>query len=126
MRTFHHIGLPAPDQQTPLAGESWVAVSRCWVTNPARHPQRIEWLRYAPDSPIAEGFRQSPHLCYLVDNLDHALSGATVIVPPFEPGEPPFGRAAFVRDHGIVIEYIELSPGRLWFDDDLDPSDATG
>ncbi len=118
-RRFHHIGLPATDQETPIPGESWVASSRCWVSNPAHHPQRIEWLRYAPDSPVAVAFQEAPHICYAVDDLDAAIDGAEVVLPPFEPGEPPFGRAAFVMEDGIVVEYIEFRPGRTWFDDEV-------
>lgn len=118
-KTFHHIGLPAPDQQTPLPGESWVASSRCWVTNPAHHPQRIEYLRYAADTIVDPAFQQAPHICYLVDDLDAAIAGQKIAIPPFEPGDPPFGRAAFTMEDGIAVEYIQLYDGRSWFDDDL-------
>ncbi len=125
MKQFHHIGLPAPEQDTPIPGEAWVASSRCWVSNPAHHPQRVEWLRYRADSPIDEAVRRAPHICYLVDDLDAAIAGQEIAVPPFEPGEPPFGRAAFTREHGIIVEYIQLHPGRAWFDDDLDRGEKT-
>lgn len=118
-KTFHHIGLPAPDQQTPLPGESWVPSSRSWVTNPAHHPQRIEYLRYAADTIVDPAFQQAPHICYLVDDLDAAIAGQEVAIPPFEPGDPPFGRAAFTMENGIAVEYIQLYDGRSWFDDDL-------
>ncbi|HEV2127655.1 MAG TPA: hypothetical protein VGR22_03440 [Thermomicrobiales bacterium] len=118
-KTFHHIGLPAPDQKTPLPGESWVESTRCWVTNPAHHPQHIEWLRYAPDSPVDPTVRQEPHICYTVDDLDAAIAGKEIALHPFEPGDPPFGRTAFTMEDGIAVEYIELYPGRTWFDDEL-------
>jgi hypothetical protein len=123
-KTFHHIGLPAPDQATPLPGEAWVSDNRVWVTNPSRHPQRVEWLRYAPDSPVAPADQQAPHICYVVNDLDAAIAGQEIVIPPFEPGEPPFGRAAFTREDGITVEYIQLYPGRAWFDD-LGQDDAT-
>ena len=119
MKIFHHIGLPAPDQETPLPGESWVESSRCWVTNPAHHPQRIEWLRYSPDSKVDPALQQAPHICYVVDDLDVAIAGKEIALPTYEPGEPPFGRAAFTLEDGIAVEYIQLYPGRTWFDDDL-------
>lgn len=125
MKQFHHIGLPAPKQDMRIEGESWVASSRCWVSNPNHHPQRVEWLRYRADSPIDEAVRRAPHICYLVDDLDAAIAGQEIAVPPFEPGEPPFGRAAFTREHGIIVEYIQLHPGRAWFDDDLGRGEKT-
>lgn len=119
MRRFHHLGLLAPDQSVPIAGESWVASSRCWVSNPADHPQRVEWLRYASDVPVAERLRTVPHICYTVDDLATAIARKRLVVAPFEPGEPPFGRAAFVEEDDVVVEYIQLHPGRTWFTDDL-------
>lgn len=124
-KLFHHVGLPAPDQETPLPGESWVPPNRVWVTNPTHHPQRVEWLRYAPDSPVAVADQQAPHICYLVDDLEAAIAGQEIMIEPFEPGDPPFGRAAFTREDGVAVEYIQLYPGRAWFDDALDePGDG--
>lgn len=124
-KTFHHIGLPAPDQEAPLPGESWVESSRCWVTNPVHHPQKIELLRYAADSAIDLAVQQAPHICYLVDDLNAAIAGQEIALPPFEPGDPPFGRAAFTMEHGIAVEYIQLYPGRSWFDDDIPEGEAS-
>jgi hypothetical protein len=87
------------------------------VTNPVDHPQRIEWLRYPPDSLVEPAFRASPHICYAVPDLDAAILGAEIVIPPFAPGDPPFGRAAFFREDGVIIEYIEFLPGRGWFND---------
>lgn len=119
MKIFHHIGLPAPDQSTPMEGEAWVESSRCWVTNPAHHPQCIEWLRYPPDTNVDPGFQQAPHICYVVDDLEMAITGKDVTIPTFEPGDPPFGRAVFTFEDGVNVEYIQLYPGRTWFDDDV-------
>ncbi|HYH10799.1 MAG TPA: hypothetical protein VD789_00495 [Thermomicrobiales bacterium] len=124
-KVFHHIGLPAPNQDTPLPGESWVASSGCWVTNPAHHPQRIEYLRYAADSTVDPVFQNAPHICYIVDDLDAAIAGHEIAIAPFEPGHPPFGRAAFTMEDGIAVEYIELYPGRAWFDDDVTQGEET-
>ncbi len=118
--------MPAPDQQAPNSGEAWVASGRCRISNPAHHPQRIEGLRYRADSPIDGDVRQAPHICCLVDDLDAAIAGQEISVTPFEPGEPPFGRAAFIREHGIIVEYIQFCPGRARFDDDVDEPGATG
>ncbi len=116
-RTFHHIGLPTETEQPH---ESWVEKTRVWVSNPNRHPQRIEWVRYAPDSTVDDDFRRRPHIAYTVDSLDDAIVGKEVTIPPMEVGEPPFGKAAFTEEDGIIVEYIQLYPGRQWFDDELD------
>ena len=41
-KAFDHIGIPT---QEAHPGESWVAFSQVWVTNPRAHPQRVEYLR---------------------------------------------------------------------------------
>ncbi len=123
-KDFHHIGLPAPDQDTPTPGESWVAGGRLWVSNPAHHPQRVEWLRYPPDTLVDPAMQSAPHICYLTDDIDAALDGKQVIREINEVGEPPFGRAAFTMEDGVAVEYIQLYPGRAWFDDDLDDADG--
>lgn len=117
MKRFHHIGLPATD---PQPGESWVESTRVWVSNPAHHPQRIEWLRYEPDSSVEAEFQRSPHLAYEVDDLETHLVGKNVVLGPFEVGEPPFARAAFTREDDLMVEYMQLYPGRQWFDDEVD------
>lgn len=118
-RSFHHIGLPT---DTPQPHETWVEGGRLWISNPSRHPQRVEWLRYA-DEPADESqaaFRASPHIAYTVDDLDAAIAGKEIVVQPGEIGEPPFARAAFTREDGMIVEYLQIFPGRAWFDDTLD------
>jgi len=111
-KRFHHIGLRAHD---PQAAEDLVASSRCWVTNPDEHPQRIEFLRYAPDSPIDPEFMDAPHVAWEVDDLEPHLDGKEVYLQPFEVGDPPFARVAFTREDGLFVEYMEFYPGRRWF-----------
>ncbi|HVL24897.1 MAG TPA: hypothetical protein VM450_12490 [Thermomicrobiales bacterium] len=116
-KRFHHIGLPTTE---PQPGESWVAATRTWVSNPAHHPQRVEWLRYTPESTADAAFQQSLHIAYTVDDLEAEIAGKDVTLGPIEVGEPPFARAAFTREDGVIMEYMQLYPGRQWFDDELD------
>ena len=112
-RTFHHVGLTTLDEQP---NEDYVAPSKCWVTNPNDHPYRIEFLRYAPDSPVSEEFQGAPHVAYAVDELEPNLVGKEVIIPPFEVDAPPsFARVAFTKEDGLFVEYMQFAPGRTWF-----------
>ncbi|MGI8476234.1 MAG: hypothetical protein ACR2OO_07690 [Thermomicrobiales bacterium] len=111
-KAFHHIGLRAFE---PQPGEDLVAPSKCWVTNPDGTPNRIEWLRYAPDSPISEEFMNSPHIAYGVDDLQPHIEGKEIYLAPFDVGEPPFARVAFTREDGVFVEYMQFYPGRSWF-----------
>lgn len=114
LKRFHHIGLRAHAEQP---SEDYVSSSKCWVTNPNHDSNRVEWLRYAPDSPIDPEFMNSPHVAYVVDDLEPHLNGKDVYLAPFEVGEPPFARVAFTREHGVFVEYMNIYPGRTWFNE---------
>ena len=120
MKRYHHIGLPAADQTTPIPGEFWVEGGKLWLTNPANHPQRVEWLRFGPGNTTDPNAPESGHICYEVDDVDTAIEGKTIVSGPGEMGDPPFARVAFTEEHGIRVEYLQLYPGRLWFDDEID------
>jgi hypothetical protein len=113
-KRFHHIGLRAFE---PQPKEDHVAPSKCWVTNPAHDPNRIEWLRYAEDSPIDPEFMNFPHIAYTVDELEPHLEGKDIYLQPFEVGDPPFATVAFTRENGVFIEYMKIYPGRTWFNE---------
>ena len=113
LKRFHHVGLRAIEKQP---AENWVYQSRCWVTNPNEHLYRIEYLRYERDSPVAEEFRNEPHIAYEVEELEPHLEGKEVILQPFQVGEPYFVTAAFTREHGLFVEYMKFRPGCTWFD----------
>lgn len=103
MREFHHIGLPT-DESHP--GEYYVEETKVWVTDPRKHPQRIEWLRFETDSPVTGSVRDMPHIAYRVDDLDAALRGENVLIEPFEPS--PNFTVAFVMKDGAVIEFMKF------------------
>lgn len=113
-RTFHHVGLTTVEVQPD---EDYVAPSKCWVTDPRDHLMRIEYLRYAEDSPVSQEFQASPHIAYAVDQLETHLDGKEVILAPFEVGEPPFATVAFTKEDGLFVEYMKFKPGRYWFTD---------
>lgn len=110
MREFDHIGIPASDKQPE---EMYVAATKVWVTDPLRHPQRIEYLRYEPDSPVTGPLRESPHIAFRVDNLEAEMEGAEILLGPFEPTSTL--RVVFVKRDGAVWEFMQsFAPGH-WF-----------
>lgn len=113
-RRFHHVGLTTLEVQPK---ENHVAPSKCWVTDPRDHFMRIEYLRYADDSPVSKEFQASPHIAYEVDELEPHLEGKEIVLPPFDVGEPPFARVAFTMEDGLYVEYMKFKPGRHWFND---------
>ena len=103
---FDHLGMVTDE---PKEGESFVAATRVWVTNPRANGFNVEWLRFEPDSPITGLLRTAPHVAYRVDDIAAAIEGHTVLTEPFDPtgrGDD-FLRAAFVEVDGAVIELMQ-------------------
>jgi hypothetical protein len=109
MREFDHIGLTST-QKRP--GEMFVEATRVWVTNPAESPEKVEYLRYEPDSPVSGPLRELPHVAFRVENLDREIEGAQVLLGPFTPTEGV--RVVFVYRDGLVWEFMESSLGKDW------------
>jgi hypothetical protein len=78
---------------------------RLWLTSPADHPYRVEWLWYEDSSPEVELVRTVPHVAYLVDSLEDAMAGESVIADPFDV----FGevRVSFIDVDGAPIEFVQ-------------------
>ena len=66
MKQFDHVGLRT---ETPQPGERFVAKTRVWVTDPALHPFRVEWLRYTPESCVPDVLRDRPHIAYSASKM---------------------------------------------------------
>jgi catechol 2,3-dioxygenase-like lactoylglutathione lyase family enzyme len=103
MRQFHHIGLPTDERHE---GEYFVADTRVWVTDPRKHPYRVEYLRFEADSPVTGPVRELPHVAYRVDDVEAALRGEQVLIEPFRPS--PNCVVAFVVKDGAVIEFMQF------------------
>jgi hypothetical protein len=105
MKTFHHVGLVT---QSPQPGEMYFDALRVWGTNPDDDPtNRIEWVRFAADSPLASTpVAKMPHVSWQVDDLDLELAGKTVAVGPLEAA--PGVRIAYFFVDGALVEYLEI------------------
>jgi len=109
-KIFDHVGVPTTEKQP---GEVFVAETRVWITDPARHPNRIEYLRYEPDSPVSGPVRDLPHMAFMVDDLAEAVAGVQVILGPFQATETL--RVVFVLKDGAVFEFMHNSAPGHWF-----------
>ena len=104
MREFDHVGLPTTEKQE---NEVWVEDTRVWVTSPDDHPQRVEFLRYEPDSPVTGPLRELPHFAFRTDNLRREIEGEEVILGPFAPLEGL--EVVFIFKDGAVFEFMEYA-----------------
>jgi hypothetical protein len=66
----------------------------------------MDALRHA--LPSARDREDRPALAFVVDNLDTALQGKQILIPPNSPS--PGVRVAFILDDGAPIELLEFAP----------------
>ena len=100
--TFHHVGVPTSIKQE---NETYLEGAKVSITDPDAHPYRVEYLRFESDSPMHPDVQNNTHAAFIVDDLDAALAGQTVIVPAFDATDTL--RVAFINDQGAVIELME-------------------
>ena len=99
---FHHFGVPTSAKS---ANENYIEGAKVYVSDPETHPYRVEFLRFEAGSPMPEAIQKQAHAAFLVPNLDAALKGQNVIIPPFDA--TPVLRVAFIQDKEAVIELME-------------------
>ena len=112
MRQFDHVGVPTDNQQP---GEMYVPATKVWVTDPEKHPHKVEFLRFEPDSPVKGAVRDQPHFAFRVDNLDEAIEGEEVVLGPFVATENL--RVVFILKDGAVYEFMESLGAGHWHQD---------
>jgi len=110
MRTFDHVGVPTNQMQP---GEIYVEATKVWITDPARHPHRIEFLRFEPDSPVQGPVRDLPHIAFRVERLEPEMEGRQILLGPFQATETL--RVVFVLQDGAVFEFMQHSQPGHWF-----------
>jgi hypothetical protein len=102
-KEFHHVGIPTTE---PQPDEIYLADAKLRITDATKSEHRIEWLRFEAGSPMPYLLKKTSHVAYTVDNLDEALAGRQVLVPPFSPMDGL--RVAFIQDGDAPIEFLEF------------------
>jgi hypothetical protein len=99
---FDHVGIPTAEKK---ADEIFVAATKVWITEFDKHPFRVEWLRFEPDSPVTGPVRQMPHVAYRVDDVEAAGRGMKVLLEPFDAGMAVVG--FYETEDGAVVEFMK-------------------
>ena len=98
---FHHFGVPT---KVKSEGESFLEGAKLYLTDPLKHPFRVEFLRFMDDSPMHELLKTKPHAAFVVPDMDAALKDQNVLIPPFDATDE--FRCAFVIDGDALIEVM--------------------
>ncbi len=102
MSNFHHFGVPVSAKQE---NETYLKGAKVFITDPASHPYRVEYLRFEKDSPMHEDVINNPHAAFMVDDIKAALEGKNVIIEPFDATENL--QVAFINDKGAIVELMQ-------------------
>jgi hypothetical protein len=100
---YHHLGIPT---KVVHGDETYLASHKVHVSGYGRNPYGIEWMRYEPGSPVPELVKTIPHVAFEVEDLEAAISGKDVLIPPNSPSEGV--RVAFIVDDGAPVEFLEV------------------
>ena len=66
----------------------------------------VGWVCYEPDAPYHESILRLPHVALTAENLEHAIDGLPLLIPPKET--QPGLRIAFARCGDFPIEFLEI------------------
>lgn len=102
---YHHLGIPTG---VPRSGERYLPKLKIFVSGFQSSPYGIQWMRFDPDAPYPEIIKTLPHVAFEVDDLEAALEGKEILIPPNSPGEGIM--VAMILDNGAPVELLQFIP----------------
>ena len=84
MREFHHIGIPTHE---PRQGEEYNERFKIYTSGYYDSAHGVEWMRFAPDSPLPELVKRVPHVAFVVDDLRAEIAGREILIEPNSPAD---------------------------------------
>ena len=100
---YHHIGIPTTEK---LRDERHLPHLKVYVSGYGKNPYGVEWIRYESDAPYPDIVKTIAHVAFEVEDLQTALQGKKVIIPPNSPS--PGVVVAFIEENGAPIEFLEI------------------
>jgi hypothetical protein len=101
---YHHVGIPT---SVPVEGMTRLEHLRISCTDHDTNPFGVQWMHYDPDCPLPALVREVAHVAFEVDDLEQALVGKRVIVPPNSPS--PGVVVAFIEEAGAPVELLQFT-----------------
>ncbi|MBQ9431843.1 MAG: hypothetical protein IJU44_09860 [Kiritimatiellae bacterium] len=101
--TYNHTGIPVYEKTDNMV---FIESLKVWITDAASHPYKIEYLYFEPDSPMAAAIQDETHVAYVVDDIEAAVAGKSILWPICQPA--PTMKIAFIYDEGLPVELIQL------------------
>jgi hypothetical protein len=92
--------------RTGAEGEIYLRDYKLYCTDHERNPFGIQWMRYEPGCPLRELVKTQPHVAFEVDDLQEALKGHEILIPPNSPSEGIL--VASVVSDGAPVEFLQF------------------
>ena len=108
---YHHLGIPT---DRPLPEADHIAELKVTASGFAESPYGVEWMKFDPGCPMPELVRTVPHVAFVVDDLEAAIAGQEVLIPPNSPTEGL--TVAFIVHNGAPVELMKFdrSEDEIW------------
>ncbi len=103
MRKVNHFGIPTQIKQE---NEIYLADMNLYITDFTTSPNKIEFLRFEPESQMPELLKTVPHIAYEVSSIEEELDGAEILIEPWE--NPDGTKLAFIVEEGIPVELMQM------------------
>jgi hypothetical protein len=100
---FNHVGIPTT---TRFQGEIDLPHLRVTVSDHQSNPFGIQWQRYWEGAPYPDLVKTVAHVAFEVDDLEQALRGQEVIIPPNRPSAGVI--VAFIKVAGAPVELLQI------------------
>ncbi|CDN30156.1 hypothetical protein BN938_0049 [Mucinivorans hirudinis] len=104
MRKLNHFGVPT---QVVKEGENYSPDMRLFLTDYSKSPNRIEFLRFEPESTMPELLKTHAHIAYEVEDIVAATEGQTIVLPITKLSDEL--TIAFIEEEGIAIELMQFT-----------------
>ena len=110
---YHHLGIPTTEVRKD---EIYSPTFKMYTSCGEKSEFRVQFHRFAADSPLHPIIKNAPHVAFKVDSIDAAIEGKTVILGPYFPF-PGFRVAIIINEEtNTAIEFVEtdLSEVEIW------------
>jgi hypothetical protein len=97
------VGIPTA---SPVEGMTRLEHLRISCTDHESNAFGIQWMCYDAECPVPPLVREVAHVAFEVDDLEAALAGKKVIIPPNSPS--PGVRVAFIEEAGAPVELLQF------------------
>jgi|TARA_Y100000310_G_scaffold210081_1_gene210691 hypothetical protein len=100
---YNHIGIPTKDR---FDREIDLPHLKITVSDHLDNAFGIQWMRYWDGCEVPDLVRNVAHIAFEVDDLEAALEGNKVIIPPNSPSAGVM--VAFIEVNGAPVELLEI------------------